>query len=216
MPVHKKLTKSHPAHAATEKAEKREHVVHDVKPKAQEPAVTPEQPIIPEVIPAAIPAMVEQTPSVVEPSLVDTNPGMTAMPQIKPITSDSQPLVTEIEDTEEPHEHDHSTSRWVLIIVVLILLIIAVLGLGFYYLTQYGPGVQSDQPLVSPQPVTMVSPTQAPESGDDQTVMLKKTQSGDDVSSIEADVNNTKLDGLNKEVTDIDSELSGTASSGTR
>lgn len=85
--------------------------------------------------------------------------------------------------------------------VFVILAILALLLVGILWASNQGP--ISFRPKPSPTPLP--SPTA---EIDTTTSTLEKQGTSDEISDIEADLNTTDLTNIDKELTDIDSELS--------
>lgn len=216
MPAHKKVE----AHSHHEKATHKKPAHEAAKEKHVEQPMPEPTPVVAEVeTTTPIQPVVQQIPEqqpMPQPTTPVINTGVATAP-VQTLSMDPVDMNEMGMDQEKAPTPDRSTSRWILIIVVLILMIIAVLGVGFFYLTQYGPASKSTQPLVSPQPAVSVTTTKEPEApADDQTDTLEKTEDGDDLKSIKKDVDDTDLDGLTKEMTDIEKDLNSTGSGTTR
>lgn len=101
--------------------------------------------------------------------------------------------------TEETH-----SSKWIVIIIALILLIIAASGGAFFYLTQYkyaGP-----VEIVSPESEIPVV-NDANVDNDSQTKTLENLNTSDEITDIESDLDDTKLENLDQELDEIDQQL---------
>lgn len=101
----------------------------------------------------------------------------------------SEPAVTQVPETGKGFSFD---KLW---FIPVILALGAVIVVGALWVTNKG--------LLAPKP----SPT--PVAGvDEDTAALEEQGGSDEISTIEADLNATNLSNIDKELTDIDSELS--------
>ena len=93
---------------------------------------------------------------------------------------------------------------WYLFVILAVVLVGVIFGL---WISNKQAALRISQ--ITP-PVEQLTPTPLPEAAeiDQQTATLENQQASDEISPIEADIQATDLTGIDKELTDIEAEIS--------
>lgn len=105
--------------------------------------------------------------------------------------------------------HKDNTHIWY-IILALIVVVSAIGTLAYLYYTTTRNSIAYEPLTTTSAPRATTSATAQPSpspSGDPATIELTKTDNSDTIESIEKDINNTKLDELDKEMPQIEESL---------
>lgn len=108
-----------------------------------------------------------------------------------------EPVVTQEKAAPEVGKRISFEKFW---FIPVILALIAIMVVGILWVTNQGLLV----PKPSPSPVPTASPSA---EVDEETTALEEQGTSDEISEIEADLNATNLSDIDKELTDIENEL---------
>jgi uncharacterized protein HemX len=133
----------------------------------------------------------------------NTNPTTPSPSPSTPESSPATPSVSSPTPAEAPKPEKDGSGAVVWVLVSIIVLVI--LGAGGYYI--WSSNQVTDVAPVQTTPAPTASASATPSASDEATMELKKVSNSDETSSIKKDLDNTKLENIDKENSDINKQV---------